>query len=389
MGAGPAGLTAAYDLVRNGYDVTVFDRDTVPGGMMHWAIPEYRLPKDVLQREIQEILDLGIEFRGGVTFGRDLTLEDLERDGYQAVFLAIGCQAGMALDCPGADAEGVLDAVKFLRDIAAGQAPAVGKSVAVIGGGDSAIDAARSALRLGAEEVHLVYRRTREEMPAHPQEIAEAEHEGVKLHFLAAPKEILTSNGRVSALVCQQMRLGEFDSGGRRRPVPVEGAEFTLPVDTVIAAIGQQLVAEGIPVETSRGAVKVDPTTLATSLPHVFAGGDCIGGNMTVVDAIADGHRAARAIHSYLSGEPLPQPRKRRKTRVTAEVMAKLEEMGEQEMPPVQPRRIPDDCRCAGFAEVELGFPRELACLEAQRCLHCDYEMVEEEADVESSWRAQ
>ena len=379
IGAGPAGLTCAYDLVRRGYTVTVFDRDEKPGGMMQWAIPEYRLPKDVLQREIQDILDLGVEFRGGVAFGRDFSLDDLEREGYQAVFLAIGCQVGIPLDCPGADAAGVLDAVKFLRDVAAGQPPNVGESVAVIGGGDSAIDAARTALRLGAKHVHLVYRRTREEMPAHPQEVAEAEHEGVKFHFLAAPKEVLAADGRVSALVCQQMRLGDFDRSGRRRPVPVEGAEFSLDVDTVIAAIGQQLAADGLPVEISRGAIKVDPVTLATSLPHVFAGGDCIGGAMTVVDAIADGHRAARAIHSFLSGEPLPEPRKRPKTRVSADVMAKLEEMAEEEKPPAEPNRIPDCQRCTSFAEVELGFPLEIARLEAQRCLHCDYELVEEE----------
>ena len=380
IGSGPAGLTAADDLVRKGYDVTVFEKEEVPGGMMRLGIPDYRLPQDILQQEIQEILDLGVELRTGVTFGRDVTLESLMQEGYEAVFLAVGCPVGMPLDCPGGEAEGVMDAVEFLRDVALYRQPKVGKRVAVIGGGDTAIDSARSALRLGAGEVHLVYRRTRDEMPAHPAEIDEAAHEGVQFHFLAAPREVLTEGGRVTALVCQRMRLGEWDRSGRRRPEPVEDAEFTLDVETLIPAIGQQMDESCACVECGRGKVRVDAVTMATSLPQVFAGGDCTDGPMTVVDAIADGHRAARAIHSYLSGEPLPEPKRRPKTRVTEEVMAKLEAESDQEKPAAEPERIPDAYRCTGFAEVELGFSFPVACREASRCLHCDYVPLEDES---------
>ncbi len=381
IGAGPAGLTAADDLVRKGYDVTVFEREDVPGGMMRLGIPAYRLPHDVLQREIQEILDLGVELCTGVTFGRDVTLEDLQRDGYEAVFLAVGCPEGMKLDCPGAEAEGVVDAVQFLRDLALYREPKLGQRVAVIGGGDTAIDSARSALRLGADEVHLVYRRTLDEMPAHPKEIEEAAHEGIQFHFLAAPKEVLVEDGRVAGLVCQRMTLGDFDRSGRRRPVPVEGAEFTLDVETVIPAIGQQIETTYLDEEVEKGKVRVDRRTLSTSLPHVFAGGDCTAGPMTVVDAIADGHRAAQAIHSYLSGEPMPRPKKRAKTRVPEEVLIQLEERAEEEQPAAKPQRIPDAYRCRGFAEVELGFSFPVACREASRCLHCDYVPLEQDED--------
>ncbi len=378
VGSGPAGLTAAYDLVRNGYEVTVFERETLPGGMMALGIPDYRLPQAILQREIQDIVDLGVDLKTGQALGRDFTLDDLTAQGYEAVFLAIGCHVGIPLDCPGADAKGVLDAIQFLRDIALGRAPQLGKRVAVIGGGDTAIDSARSALRLGAEEVHLVYRRTREEMPAHPEEIEEAIHEGVQIHYLAAPKEVRTENGKVVALVSQQMQLGEFGRDGRRRPEPVEGAEFTLGVDNVIAAIGQRIEGACVCVETDRGKVCADPVTLATNRPGVFAGGDATEGAMTVVDAIADGHRAAQAIHSYLSGEPLPAAEKRAKTRVSAEVMAALEAAAEEEQAPVPVPKLADTERLRGFAEVELGFSAPLACREAARCLHCDYVLRED-----------
>lgn len=379
IGAGPAGLTVAYDLVRKGYEVTVFEKQPIPGGMMALGIPEYRLPQDQLQREIQEILDLGIELKTGVEFPRDITIDSLKADGFEAIFLGVGCHVGIPLDCPGADAEGVVDAVKFLRDIALGNRPTVGKRVAVIGGGDTAIDSARSALRLGAEEVHIVYRRTREEMPAHPAEVEEAAHEGVQFHFLAAPLRVIEQGGRVAGLVCQQMKLGEFGSDGRRRPEPVEGQEFTLDVDMVIPAIGQQLEPACACVEVAGGRICTDPATLATFVPGVFAGGDAIGGPMTVVDAIGDGHRAARAIHSYLSGEPLPAPQKRRKTRVAAEVLAQLEETGAEEMPAAPVPTIPDSYRRSGFAEVELGYSVPVACREAARCLHCDYVVIEDE----------
>jgi NADH-quinone oxidoreductase subunit F len=334
----------------------------------------------VLQREIQDLVDLGIDLRTGAAFGRDFTLDSLAADGYGAVFMAIGCQKGMPLDCPGGEAEGVIDAVTFLRQVNLQTPPPVGPRVAVIGGGDTAIDSARSALRLGAAEVHLVYRRTRDEMPAHPAEIDEAEVEGVQFHFLAAPKEVQVADGKVVGLVCQLMKLGEFDRGGRRRPEPVEGAEFTLALDTVIPAIGQTIESECAGVATERGKLRTDAETARTSQANVFAGGDATAGPMTVVDAIADGHRAAQAIHSLLSGEPMPAARKRRKTLVTAELMAALEEETEQEKPATESPKIPDAARRGSFSEVELGYSAPVACREASRCLHCDYLLIEEEA---------
>jgi len=379
IGAGPAGMTAASDLARKGYEVTVFEKETLPGGMMALGIPDYRLPQDVLQREVQDILDLGVQLRPNVSFGHDVTFANLDQDGYSAMLLAFGCHEGMPMEVPGADARGVIDAVEFLRNVNLQRPPKLGKRVAVIGGGDTAIDSARSALRLGAEEVHLVYRRTEDEMPAHAAEIQEAHHEGIQFHFLAAPKEVVVKRGKVAGLVCRQMKLGEFDQSGRRRPEPVEGAEFTLEVDTVIPAIGQKVAASCLLcVDTSRGKLCADPVTMATNLPNVFAAGDATEGPMTVVDAIADGHKAARAIHGFLSGEPLPAPKLRRRTRVTPEAMAALEEAGDEEKPAEPVPCLAEAQRRGGFSEVELGYTLAAACREASRCLHCDYVMVEE-----------
>ncbi len=371
IGSGPAGLTAACDLVRRGYDVTIFEKQSVPGGMLALGIPAYRLPRGTLQREIKDILELGVELRTNVAFGTDVTLGSLHEQGYQAVFLAIGAHMGQPLDCPGADAEFVVDAVRFLRDIALGNSPQVGRRVAVIGGGDTAIDSARSALRLGAEEVHLVYRRTREEMPAHESEVADAADEGIQFHFLAAPKAIACENGDAS-LVCQRMHLGDWDSSGRRHPIPSEDADFAIPVNTVIAAVGQAVDENCLCVRTARGKVVCDPATCATETAGVFGGGDATVGPMTVVDAIADGHRAARAIHSYLSGEPIPEPRVRAKTRVTEAVLEEFEAASDGDQPAVPIRKLSGAERRETFAEVELRLTASEAIGEASRCLHCD-----------------
>ncbi|MBM3475646.1 MAG: NADH-quinone oxidoreductase subunit NuoF [Armatimonadetes bacterium] len=381
IGSGPAGLTAATDLIRRGYDVTVFEKEAKPGGMLTYGIPDYRLPEKVLQREIQDILDLGVELKTGVAFGTDVTLDGLLQDGHAAVLLAIGCHVGILLDVPGSDAEGVVDAVQFLKAIARGETPKIGRKVAVIGGGDTAIDSARSALRLGAEEVHIVYRRTRDEMPAHKEEIEAADHEGVKLHYLMAPKEIAVQDGKVAALVCDQMTLGEWDLSGRRRPVKSEdAAPVVLEVDTVVAAIGQRLDQKAVCVDVEGGRICADPLTMATALPNVFAAGDATPGPMTAVDAIADGHKAAAAIHSFLSGEPLPPPKVPKKTKVAAEILAALEETADEEIPATVSAHIADEERVCTFREVELGYSVDMAYREASRCLHCDYVMVEEEA---------
>ena len=380
VGSGPAGLTAACDLTRKGYDVTVFEKQSVPGGMLALGIPAYRLPRGTLQREIQGILELGVELRTNVAFGTDVTLDGLEEQGYEAVFLAIGAHAGLPLECPGADSDTVIDAVRFLRDTALGNTPELGRRVAVIGGGDTAIDSARSALRLGAEEVHLLYRRTREEMPAHESEVADAVDEGVRFHFLVAPKAITSENGDPATLLCQRMHLGDWDSSGRRRPIPSEDTDFPLAVDAVIAAIGQTVEEGCLCVESRRGKVVCDPATCATESAGVFAGGDATAGPMTVVDAIADGHRVARTIHSYLSGEPAPEPVVRAKTRVAVEVLEQLESGSDEDRPAVAIRKIPCEERCDSFVEVEQRLTASGAICEASRCLHCDYEAIEENA---------
>ena len=310
IGAGPAGLAAAYELVKLGYPVTVFERMSELGGMMRYCIPEFRLEKFVVANEIAYIKDLGVEIKTGVEFGKDITIESLRNDGYKAIFLAIGTQLGMKLNVPGEDLEGVMNAVDFLRMIALGQHVDVGEKVAVVGGGNSAIDAARTAKKLGAKEVMILYRRSREEMPALPYEVAEAERDGVKFYFLVAPKQIIGENGKVKAIECLRMRLGEPDESGRRRPVPISFSEHQYEVNTVIPALGQIAEKSSIPQELldkeSRApSMQVDPLTLETKLRGVFAGGDIATGPASIIEAVGAGKRAAVSIHRYLTGQDL------------------------------------------------------------------------------------
>jgi NADH-quinone oxidoreductase subunit F len=294
VGSGPAGLTAAYALARQGYPVTVFEALPVAGGMLAVGIPEYRLPRDVLNHEIDYICKLGVDLKLTVPVGRDggPTLEDLCRD-YGAVFLAVGAHVSSMMRVPGEDLPGVLHGVHFLRRLNMGEKVEIGKRVAVIGGGNTAIDAARCALRLGSQ-VHILYRRSRKEMPGAPHEVAAAEAEGVDLNFLVAPVRVLEKNGRVAGVECIRMQLGEPDESGRRRPVPVEGSEFIVEVDTIIAAIGQSVDAQGLGTETTRwGSLANDPQTLETSIPGVFAGGDAVSGPASVVEAVGAGIEAA------------------------------------------------------------------------------------------------
>jgi NADH-quinone oxidoreductase subunit F len=369
IGSGPAGLTAAYYLALKGYSVTVFEALPVAGGMMAVGIPEYRLPKKTLQAEIDTILELGVELQTGKALGRDFSLDDLKARGYEAVFVAIGAHKDQKLGVPGEELEGVYAGATFLRQLNLGQAPNLkDKVVAVIGGGNVAMDAARSALRLGAKEVHIIYRRQKDDMPALREEIHEAEKEGVKITCQANPVAILGENGRVTAIRCARMRMGEFDRSGRRRPVPIEGADFTLPVDVVIAAIGQAVDPESIPdgVEVSRaGTMVADSKTGATKVPGVFAGGDCVSGPDTVIGAIAAGKRAAAAIDRYLGGDGVIVPEMEIKRQRTAPV---IEEKTAREVA----ASLDLAERLTGFAEVELGYDLEAAVAEASRCLRCD-----------------
>jgi len=382
VGGGPAGLTAAHFLALKGYGVTVFESLPVLGGMLAVGIPEYRLPKRVLEGEITAIAALGVEMKTNSALGRDFTLDGLFAQGYEAVFLATGAHRSLSLRIPGEDKPGVQNGVQFLREAGLGRKPAVGRRVAVVGGGDVAIDAARTALRLGAEQVTILYRRTREEMPAHPREIADAEQEGVRLEFLVAPQQVV-GQGQVEGIELVRMALGEFDASGRRRPEPLAGSEYTMPVDTVIAAIGQapelDYLQDGEVAQSERGALAVNLAT-ATSRPGVFGGGDAVRGPATVIWAIADGERAAQAIDSYLcppAQAAVDEEDEWREQMAAALVSAKPsapedEEEDVQEKPRVAMRTLGVARRQCNFLEVELGFSEAMAREEAGRCLRCD-----------------
>ncbi|MCL5075475.1 MAG: NAD(P)-binding protein [Chloroflexi bacterium] len=378
IGAGPAGLTAAKDLAHLGYPVTAFEALPVAGGMLRVGIPEYRLPRHLLQRDIDEICALGVDLQLNMALGRDITIQQLFREGYQAIFLALGAHVSQKLNVEGEDAIGVLGAIDFLREVSLGTVQHTGERVAVIGGGNTAIDAARTAVRLGAKEVRLVYRRSLEEMPADRPEIEEAEAEGVSLLLQTAPVGILSDEqGKVTALVCQKMALGEPDESGRRRPIPIPGSEFTLEVDTVIAAVNQTVDTTSLPekiVVTAKGTITVDPETLSTTMPGVFAGGDAVSGTAYVVDAVAAGHRAALSIDRFLRGEIASSPVPESLPVVElgkAEAQQKLlnKEIIRQSCPPMP--TLPLVQRRGNFDEVELGFTEEMAIAEARRCLNC------------------
>ncbi|MCL6581558.1 MAG: FAD-dependent oxidoreductase, partial [Firmicutes bacterium] len=368
VGSGPAGLTAAYYLANLGYQVTVYEALPVVGGMLAVGIPEYRLPKKTLKREIEYLENLGVAFKTNVRVGKDVSLAELRKK-YNAVFIAVGAHRGQKLGIPGEDAQGVCDAVSFLRAINLGQAEDLkGKTVLVIGGGNAAVDAARSSLRLGARKVTMVYRRSKAETPALEEEIEEAEREGIEIRTLVAPKRVVVSSGRVSGLECLECTLGEFDASGRRRPVPKEGSESVLEADVVIAAVGQAVdldgLAEGLGA-TKRGTLAVLDESGLTSLDGVFAGGDCVTGPDTVIEAIAAGKRAAAAIDKYLGGEGVLVRK--------PEVVRKLSgDLLETETPRQPVPCVPVEKRTSSFTEVELGYTAGMAQAEACRCLRCD-----------------
>jgi NADPH-dependent glutamate synthase beta subunit-like oxidoreductase len=306
VGAGPAGLTVAHDLALMGYGSTVFERAPVAGGMLYLGIPEYRLPRDIIEAEVDYIRALGVQIKLNAEVGTDPSVDDLLAGGYGAVFLGVGAHKGLRLGIPGEEEyEGLLDCVEFLRRVNLGDRTKLADRVIVVGGGNSAIDSARTALRLGCEEVTILYRRSRREMPANPWEIEEAEHEGIAIHYLAAPVRILGEEGRVVGMLATRMELGRPDASGRRRPIPIEGSEFEVPCDLIIPAISQQpdldFLPEGHGIELSRwSSFVVDEETGETNRPGIFAGGDAVTGPATVIEAIAAGHRAATAMAAYL-----------------------------------------------------------------------------------------
>jgi NADH-quinone oxidoreductase subunit F len=371
IGGGPAGISCAFFLARLGYKPVVFEKEARPGGMLVQAIPAYRLPRETLAREIRLVENMGVKIKTGKALGRDFTIQSLKDDGVEAVFAAIGAPEGIRVELPGCDAKGVADAMAFLREYNIRGSVPVGRKVVVVGGGNAAIDAARTAIRLGADSVTVLYRRTREEMPAYAEEIEEALQEGVTIEALTAPEEIVSVKGKVTGVKCLHMHLGEFDRSGRRRPEADKDESFIVAADQVIMAVGQTLdgsVFGGALALDDRGWVKADPVTGKTSLEGVFAGGDSVTGPMSVVHAIGDGERAAVGIDQLLSGakhafwrveqanttdydpdsDPVPYPRE------------KL-------------RMMPIDKRRSNFDEVEQSWNESEAVRQARRCLRCDY----------------
>lgn len=372
IGAGPAGLACGHDLALEGHDVTVFETAPEPGGMLRYAIPEYRLPKEELKKEIDYIRTLGVDIRCGVEIGKDLPIEEI-RDGYEAIFISTGAPKGVPLGVDGEDLEGVVDGISFLRKVNDGHAVPPGTHVAVIGGGNTAVDCARTAKRLGSGSVKIVYRRTRGEMPAADEEIKALAHEGIDIEFLAAPVRFDGDGGKVKGMECVRMELGEPDESGRRRPSPVAGSGFTIPVDGVICALGQATETsflETIGLETGRGGtVTTDPATGATNIDGVFAGGDVVTGPAYVVDAIAAGQKAARSIGMYLRGEALTPGLERGRPQELSGDELTLVEQRVAKAPRIPMPEEPVDERTGDFREVGLGYSPEDAMAEAARCI--------------------
>ncbi|MEP0829396.1 MAG: FAD-dependent oxidoreductase [bacterium] len=384
VGAGPAGLTAAHYLSLNGYRVTVFDSEKKPGGMMFTAIPPYRLPREVIEREIESLIDENVELRLNCSLGKDFSIDSLFADGYKSVFLALGAHKSKRLEIEGEDAEGVYPSMQFLRAFNVhGKKLARGK-VGVIGGGNSAIDAARVAIRQeDVESVTVFYRRTQNEMPAFEEEIEAALQEGIILETLVTPLRVLSTNGRLTGIQCLRNSLGEPDSSGRQRPVPIPGSEFVAALDTLIVAISEGSdidcisVASSMKIDTDEKAstVRVDFETLCTNRPGVFAGGDLTTGPNTIVDAIAAGKKAAVMIDRYIRGETLRQPGQARLPQIYVEPAPACDQ------PPALEARV-DTPRAAvqwrkrGFAEVEMSLTVKEATREACRCLRCDLEFT-------------
>ncbi len=369
IGSGPAGLVASYELVKKGYPATIFESQNEIGGMLKMGIPDYRLPKDLLELEVKRLKASGIDIRTGVMVGKDLTIEQLREKGYKAILIAVGTQKSLKLGIEGEDLKGVIHALDLLRDVNSRKKIELGSKVAVIGGGNVAIDAARSALRSGAEKVDVLYRRSREEMPAFSAEVEEAEREGIGIQFLVAPNRILGENDKVTALECIRMELGEPDESGRRCPIPIKGSNFVINFDTVVLAIGEapdlSFLPEGGKI-TKRKTIECDPLTLETCLPDIFACGDVVSGPATVVDSIAAGKRAAVSIDRYLRGQDLKAGREEEIKLVEEVPKEGVEKRQRHDMP-----LLPAEKRIGSFEEVETGFTEEMALLEAERCLNC------------------
>ncbi len=373
IGAGPAGMSCAYYLAQKGYPVTVFDRNPVPGGMLTLGIPSFRLEKDVLNAEIDILKEMGVEFRCGVEVGKDVTIQQLRGEGYKGFYLAIGAQKSAKLRIPGEELEGVLGGVDFLQEVNLGNKPDIGRRCAVIGGGNVAMDVCRSAVRLGAEETYVFYRRSEAEMPADPEEVREAMEEGVKFRFLSAPVEIIGTDGRVSAIKIEKMELGEPDERGRRKPVGTGEFEI-VEIDSVIGAVGQTVdwgtLDVGALKTTEKNTAEADSLTYQTAQPDIFVGGDCYTGPKFAIDAIAAGKEAAISLHRYVHpGQTLTAGRDRREYRALDKEHAMIGVGGFDR----EHRQTPgyNAAKAKTFADARVTFTEEQVRKECARCLGC------------------
>lgn len=376
IGAGPSGLTAAFYLRKKGHRVTIFEARSKPGGMMRYGIPDYRLPEDILEMEINQVLSMGIELKTEKALGRDFNLRRLKEEGFEAILIAVGLQLSRRIEMEGSQSEDIFWGLDFLIDVNGGKEIPLKEKVLVVGGGNVAIDAARSAKRLGAKEVFIVYRRSRSEMPAIKSEVDEAEREGVKVFFLATPIRALMSNGLLKGMQCIRMELGEPDESGRRSPMAIEGSDFEIHADQIIIAIGQRIDKKALMDElrySSSETLLVDPVTLKTNVEGVFAGGDVAKGPSSVIEAIEAGRRAASSIDKFLGGDgiieetpvetPLSQP-----------YSGKREE-GFADLKRAEIPTLPLSERFKGFPEVKRCLNDDQAIMEATRCLQCDLEI--------------
>jgi NADH-quinone oxidoreductase subunit F len=382
IGSGPSGLTAAYELTEMGYAATIFESTHIAGGMLALGIPEFRLPRAILNEDITRIINTGVEIKTDQRLGRDFTIEDLFKKGFKAVYLAFGAHKSIKLAIPGEDAKGVIPAMRLLTDFHLGKKLNIGKTIVIVGGGNSAVDAARVTNRLpGVEKVIIVYRRTRKEMPAYEEEIEAALEEGIEIKFLTAPVNVLTKNNKVIGLECISMELGGIDESGRCRPIPVKGSEYKIKADTLIQAISEQpdisCLGKDHDLEISGwNTLIVDEKTLATHRKGVFAGGDATRGPSTVIQAMADGKKAARSIDKYIKGQPIKHEYTVTRPSIYVEpVKLKIEEVFESERQ--EAKHIKPAQRIKNFKEVDMGFDKKAAIKEAKRCLRCDLETKE------------
>ena len=372
IGSGPSGLAAAWELARRGYAPTIFESHAVIGGMLATGIPRFRLPREVREREVEAIKAMGVDVKTGIIVGRDITLSDLREQGYKAFYVAIGAGLNNKLNIPGEDLEGVVDVISMLFALNLKVGTTVGSNVVVIGGGNSAVDSARAVKRRSKGTVRILYRRTAQEMTAIKEHVEEAIEEGVLIEFLTAPVEIIGDGTRVTGIRCQRMKLGKVDATGRRQPVPIEGSEFTIDADHVVVAIGQRPSTALLRIKDIKAnedlTINVDPLTLQTNIPDIFAGGDCVTGPNTVVDAMAAGIRAAESLDRYISGRDLKEGRSLdRPEPVEVDIEQRYVSPQKRARMPT----LPHMDRMGSYEETTRGLSSDMVRLETGRCLSC------------------